>query len=254
MIRVAAVGDVHFGKDSAGRLKKHVRDLEKMADLFLMAGDLTNLGTPEEAKVLADDLADCAVPIVACLGNHDYHTDNKDKVIEILASVGVQVLDSESVVLDFPGCKLGIYGCKGFGGGFLGASGSDFGEPEMKSFIAHTKDIAHQLKQGLLDLEADYKVALLHYSPTEETLLGERKEIYPFLGSYLLGEAVDEADAHLVFHGHAHRGVEKGSTPGGVPVRNVAQPVIRHAFNVYSLGADEFQYRHQRQELQGKSL
>ncbi|MGC0343552.1 hypothetical protein RKD20_008586 [Streptomyces sp. SLBN-8D4] len=39
-------------------------------------------------------------------------------------------------------------------------------------------------------------------------------------------------------HGHAHAGTEHGMTAGGVRVRNVAQPVIRRAFNVYHLHAD----------------
>jgi Icc-related predicted phosphoesterase len=68
--------------------------------------------------------------------------------------------------------------------------------------------------------------------------VGERLEIYPFLGSYLLAEAVDRAGAHLVLHGHAHAGTEKGETPGGVPVRNVAQPVLGAAYAVYALPTD----------------
>ena len=38
-------------------------------------------------------------------------------------------------------------------------------------------------------------------------------------------------------HGHAHRGIEHGLTPGGVHVRNVAQTVIRQGYAVY--GFDE---------------
>ena len=81
----------------------------------------------------------------------------------------------------------------------------------------------------------DVRVALLHYSPVRDTLHGEPSEIYPFLGSYLLAEAVDNVGADLVLHGHAHHGREKGVTPAGIPVRNVAQPVIRHAYSVYTL-------------------
>jgi Icc-related predicted phosphoesterase len=58
---------------------------------------------------------------------------------------------------------------------------------------------------------------------------------YPFLGSYLMAEAIDNAGADLVVHGHAHHGSEKGRTPAGIPVRNVAQPLIRHAYNIYTL-------------------
>src|SRR5919112_549059 len=64
----------------------------------------------------------------------------------------------------------------------------------------------------------DVRVALTHYSPVPETLAGEPLEIYPFLGSYLLAEAIDTAGADLALHGHAHRGSEQGMTAGGVQV------------------------------------
>lgn len=88
-----------------------------------------------------------------------------------------------------------------------------------------------------MSLECDVRVALLHYSPIHSTLVGERLEIHAFLGSYLLAEAVDRAGADLVIHGHAHNGSEFGETPGGIPVRNVAQPLIKRAYRVYELGA-----------------
>lgn len=238
MIRIAAVGDVHFDRSSRGRLSRHWHELAHKASAFLIAGDLTQVGNEEEIKALADDLADCPVPVIAVLGNHDYHSDQEELVRRTLENVGVTVLDRSSTVLTINGVTVGIYGLKGFGGGFVGACCSDFGEKETKAFIGHTKSMAADLRQGLMDLDSDYKIVLMHYSPTAETLLGEKKEIYPFLGSYLLAEAIDSAGADVVFHGHAHKGIETGHTLGGIPVRNVAQPVIRHAFKIYSL--DEF--------------
>src|ERR671918_1201254 len=108
----------------------------------------------------------------------------------------------------------------------------------MKVFIRHTKERADALERALAALDSDVRIALMHYSPVRETLVGEPPEIYPFLGSYLLAEAIDRAGADLVLHGHAHRGVEKGSTPGGIHVRNVAVPVINRTYNVYVLGDD----------------
>jgi Icc-related predicted phosphoesterase len=106
----------------------------------------------------------------------------------------------------------------------------------MKAFIRHTATLSGRLQRALASLDdVDLRVALLHYSPIPATLRGEHLQIYPFLGSYLLGEAVDAAGADLVVHGHAHAGSEKGTTPGGVSVRNVAQPVIRSAYRVYCL-------------------
>jgi Icc-related predicted phosphoesterase len=235
MIRIAAAGDVHFDRKSHNRLAQHLRELAGKADILLLAGDLTQTGHPEEMMVLANDLRQCPVPVVAVLGNHDYHVDQVDTVTGILKDAGVTVLERSSTILDINGQRVGVAGAKGFGGGFVGASGSDFGEPEMKNFMRHSKSEARQLEQVIKVMEADYKIVLLHYSPTTQTLSGEKKEIYPFLGCYFLAEAVDYGKADICFHGHAHGGMEKGETPGGTPVRNVAQPVIRHAYNIYTL-------------------
>jgi Icc-related predicted phosphoesterase len=235
MIRIAAAGDLHFGADLQGTLRPHLESLPDQADVLLLAGDLTRVGDPDEAAVLAEELRDSPVPIVAVLGNHDYHSDREDEVRKILKEGGIRVLEGEAVVLEVDGGRLGVGGSKGFGGGFVGACGSDFGEPEMKAFVRHTKEIAAALEEAIAGLETDVRVALMHYAPVDQTLQGERPEIYPFLGSYLLAEAVDRAGASLALHGHAHRGIEKGVTPGGVPVRNVALPVIRRPYNVYCI-------------------
>jgi Icc-related predicted phosphoesterase len=235
VIRIAAVGDVHFGTGSGGSLRPSLEHLPDRADLLLIAGDLTRCGGPDEVRVLAEELRGLPLPRVAVLGNHDYQADKEERVRRILEDSGVRVLEGQSITLELDGVRVGIAGTKGFGGGFRGACGSDFGEPEMKAFVGHTKELADRLERALDGLEADLRIALMHYSPVEETLQGERLEIYPFLGSYLLAEAVDSVGADLVLHGHAHHGREKGATPAGIPVRNVAQPVIRQAYSVYTL-------------------
>jgi Icc-related predicted phosphoesterase len=235
MIRVAATGDVHFGTDSGSTLRPHLEHLGERADLLLVAGDLTRCGGADEAAVLADELAGLEIPVFAILGNHDYEIEDPDAVCELMRDAGVRMLVDENDAIDVDGVRVGVTGVKGFGGGFVGACGSDFGEPEMKAFIRHTKDVSARLEELLIEQDADVRLALLHYSPVTETLRGERPEIYPFLGSYLLAEAIDRAGADLVIHGHAHNGAEKGMTPGGVPVRNVAQPVIRQAYAVYTV-------------------
>lgn len=237
MIRVAAVGDVHVGTDSVGIVREAFGGVRDRADVLLIAGDLTKSGAPEEAELLASELRGLELKIVAVLGNHDHHSDREADVARILADVGVVVLEGDSVVVDVPGGTIGVAGIKGFGGGFTGASGSEFGEREMKAFVAHTRERAEALQDALSSLRADVRIAMMHYAPVRETLQGEPPEIFPFLGSYLLGEAVDRAGADLVLHGHAHRGREHGLTPGGINVRNVAQTVIGQAYSVY--GFDE---------------
>ena len=239
MIRLAAVGDVHFGDDSAGTLRPHLENLSERADALLLAGDVTRHGHADEAVVLADELSDLEVPIVAVLGNHDYHQNEEKAIRDVLEGVGIRVLEGENVTIEAADDSVGITGIKGFGGGFAGACGTEFGEPEMKAYIRHTRETAERLGEVMEAADGNHRVALLHYSPIPDTLQGERLEIYPFLGSYLLAEAIDGARCDLVLHGHAHAGSEKGMTPGGVPVRNVAQPLIGRPYNVYCLGADD---------------
>jgi len=236
LIRVAAVGDLHCRGNSAGTLREGLKGLSSHADVLLLAGDLTLHGGAREAEVLAGAIVGIGLPIIAVLGNHDYHLGSQEDIRKAMESAGVCVLEGTGTSIDVNGTRLSVAGTKGFGGGFAGASGSDFGEPEMKAFIRHTKGLALRLEETLARLDGDLRIALLHYSPTETTLQGERLEIYPFMGSYLLGVAIDRAGADLVLHGHAHNGNEKGLTPGGIHVRNVARPVIRHPYIVYPLG------------------
>ncbi|GAA3425272.1 metallophosphoesterase family protein [Streptosporangium sandarakinum] len=234
-LRIAAVGDVHLDESMRGRYRERLEDLADHADVLLLAGDLTRHGTIEEARVVADEFRDLPVPVIAVLGNHDYHSDVPGEIAALLKSVGIAVLHDDSTVLDIDGVRLGVVGGKGFGGGYAGKCASDFGEPEIKAFVGHTKRIAERWRVALKELQADRKVVLSHYSPVKDTLEGEPLEIYPFLGSYLLAEAVDGEGADLIIHGHAHAGTEKGETPGGVRVRNVALPVLKRAYGLYCL-------------------
>ncbi|MFD5073452.1 metallophosphoesterase [Streptomyces sp. NPDC058371] len=240
MIRVAAVGDIHMGPDSRGLLRPAFDTLPECADLLLLAGDLTRHGTPEEARVVADEVGGLGVPVVAVLGNHDHHDERPEEVTAILRSAGVRVLEGEATVLEAGGTRVGVAGTKGFGGGFVGRSAGEFGEPLMKEFVRYSRRCAEGLRTSLESLagqDCEVRIALTHFSPVPDTLAGEPPEIYPFLGSYLLAEAIDTAGADLAVHGHAHAGTEHGMTSGGVRVRNVAQPVIRRAFSVYRLHA-----------------
>lgn len=242
MIRIAAVGDIHMGPDSQGLLRPAFDTLPDCADVLLLAGDLTRHGTPQEARVVAREVEGLGVPVVAVLGNHDHHDERPDEVTAILQDAGARVLEGQATVVSVGEARVGVAGTKGFGGGFVGRSAGEFGEPLMKEFVRYSRRLADGLRAALERLEAegcDVRVALTHFSPVPETLAGEPLEIYPFLGSYLLAEAIDTAGADLAVHGHAHAGTEHGMTSGGVRVRNVAQPVIGRAFHVYHVPVPE---------------
>ncbi|HZS09180.1 MAG TPA: metallophosphoesterase [Blastocatellia bacterium] len=243
MLRIAAIADTHVAEDSSGRLRPHWQQLHEVADVLLLGGDLTNLGNAQQAAALTHELEGIDIPMVAVLGNHDYHAGEPDTVRRALEQARATVLEGETTTLSINGKTLGIAGTKGFGGGFAGACGHAFGEPEMKEFMHVTERMAARLEENLRALETDYRIALLHYAPIKDTLQGERLEIYPFMGSYLLAEALDRAGADLVIHGHSHHGTEKGITARGIPVRNVAMPLLKRPYTIYNLGVAENGHR-----------
>ena len=234
-VRIAAVGDIHIGIDSTGLFRTRIAQIGDHADILLFAGDYTAWGAASEAAVLAAELRELDIPMFGVLGNHDFQSDENKKIVDILEEVGLKILECEAAVVDVGGTSVGIAGAKGFVGGFEGASGSDFGEPEMKAVVRHTQDIADRFHDALASLDTDLKVAVLHYSPIRGTVEGEKPEIYAWLGSYLLGDAIERAGADIVIHGHAHAGSFEGRTASGIPVFNVAEQVIAKPYHVFTL-------------------
>ena len=226
-IRVAAVGDLHCTKTSQGALQPLFAAASASADVLLLCGDLTDYGLPEEARVLARELATALrIPAVGVLGNHDYESGQHEEVAQILRDGGVVILDGEACEV----ADLGIVGVKGLGGGFGDRVLQPWGEDIMKRFVRETIDEALKLESALARLRTSRRVAILHYSPVQATVEGEPPELYPFLGSSRLEEPLDRYPVNLVFHGHAHRGRPEGKTAQGAPVYNVSIQLLRHAY------------------------
>lgn len=226
--------------DLRGRYAPALADLSGQADLLLVAGDLTQHGTLDEAAAFAEEFATSAVPVVAVLGNHDHHSGLEQEIAELIRRAGIAVLEGQGILIDTARGRIGVAGAKGFCLGFTGRCAANFGETQMKAFTQHGIDSAGLLRHGFDDLDAaerpaDVRIALTHFAPTTSTLRGEPAEIWPFLGNHLLGEVIDEARADFAVHGHAHAGSERGKTERGIQVRNVAQPVIRSAYRIYEI-------------------
>jgi hypothetical protein len=119
---------------------------------------------------------------------------------------------------------------KGFGGGFGKYALGPWGESIIKQFVHEAVDEALKLESALARLRTTHMVALLHYSPVQQTVEGEPLEIYAFLGSSRLEEPIGRYPVSLVVHGHAHRGQLEGTTKSGTPVYNVSMPLLARAF------------------------
>ena len=222
-IRIAAVGDLHVSRTSQGRFQTLFGQISNSADVLLLCGDFTDYGTAEEARILARELtASVKIPIVAVLGNHDYEAGRESEITQILQDAGVSVLDGE--VTEVLG--VGFAGVKGFAGGFGRGALGPWGERAIKSFVQGAIDEALKLEAALARLRTPKRVVLLHYAPIRGTVEGEPVEIYPYLGSSRLEEPINRYRVSAVFHGHAHRGSPEGRTATGVPVYNVAMPLL----------------------------
>jgi len=226
-IRIAAVADVHCSKTNQGSLLPIFAAASEMADVLLICGDLTDYGFPEEAHNLLAELAPVKIPIIAVLGNHDYESGNVEEVKKILIDGGVRLLDGDSVEIR----GVGFAGVKGFGGGFGRRTLEPWGEDATKAFVHEAVSEALKLESALARLQTPQRVAVLHYAPIEATIEGEPREIFPFLGSGRLEEPLNRYRVAAAFHGHAHRGSPEGTTSTGIPVYNVAMPLLRRTLS-----------------------
>jgi Icc-related predicted phosphoesterase len=226
-VRIAAVGDLHWGKGPHGSFQPFFQKISEHADVLLLCGDLVNDGLPGQAQGLAKELTSWVkIPTLAVLGNHDYEAGKEDEVRRILSDAGVTVLDGDARELR----GVGFAGVKGFGGGFGGRALQPWGEATIKAFVREAVDEAVKLESALARLRTPRQVVLMHYAPIAATADGEPADIMPFLGSSRLEEPLNRYPVTAVFHGHAHHGALEGKTMSGVPVYNVAMPLLqKHA-------------------------
>jgi Icc-related predicted phosphoesterase len=223
-MRIAATADLHFGKSSVGVLQPLLSQITTGADVLVLAGDITDYGTTDEARNFVKDLSvSVRIPIVAVLGNHDFEAGCEREIHQILVDHGVCVLDGDTCEVQ----GIGFAGIKGFAGGFGRRALGPWGEPIIKQFVHEAVNEALKLESALARLRTEKKIVVMHYAPVQATVEGEPCEIYPYLGCSRLEEPIGRYDVTAVLHGHAHNGKPEGRTSTDVPVYNVAYPLLR---------------------------
>jgi Icc-related predicted phosphoesterase len=226
--RLAAVADLHCRHEQHGRFRELVKMVNGEAEGLVLAGDLTDHGTIEEVKTLAEAFSTLRVPCAAVLGNHDFEGGVVKEIVRILSEAKIEVLDGDHTVFDG---RLGVAGVKGFAGGFEKAMLQAFGEPIIKAFVQEAVNEALKLEAALAQLDVEKKVVVMHYAPIAATTGGEDPALTPFLGTARLSAPCEAFGALAVVHGHAHHGTLEGRTPKGIPVYNVAMPLLRKMMN-----------------------
>jgi Icc-related predicted phosphoesterase len=225
-LRIAAMADIHYGRNSAGMLQSLFAQMNDIADVLLLCGDLTDFGLPEEAHLLARDLHSVRIPMLGVFGNHDFESNQSEELVKIFRDAGLRILDGDSAEIE----GVGFAGVKGFGGGFGRRALGPWGEKIIKAFVQEALEEALKLESALARLRTPERIVLLHYSPIQATAAGEPLEIMPFLGSSRLEEPLIRYRATAVFHGHAHHGSPEGKTKADTPVFNVCYPLLKRLY------------------------
>jgi Icc-related predicted phosphoesterase len=222
-MKLAAVADIHIKKENYEEDAQRFSAVNDLADALVIAGDLTNHGQPNEMTACLRVLEHVRVPIIAVLGNHDYESGHQDELAGMLRVAGVHLLDGNC----FEVGDVGFAGTKGFCGGFAPYELMPFGETDIKNFVEIADREMIKLDYGLAQLHTPIKVAITHYAPIKETVIGEPEPIFPFLGSSRLERALSRHKPALAVHGHAHRGTFSALSQDGIPVHNVALHILR---------------------------
>jgi Icc-related predicted phosphoesterase len=239
-VHVAAAGDIHVEPHNRDDVARSFAAIGDRADVVLIAGDMTTHGEPEQAELFVSCRRETDLPVVAVLGNHDWHANRHDEFVAALREGGVEVLEGSSWCTEIDGVSIGVAGAKGFVGGFDGSFQPDFGEPSLRALYRETGSEVEALDRALGEIAGcGVRIALMHYAPVRDTLAGEPEGIFTFLGSGRLAEPLLHHRPDLALHGHAHAGTLEGSVAGLVPVYNVAVPVMQRDFWLFELSGTQ---------------
>ncbi len=235
-MKVAAVADIHLKPEDQEKNVRQFSRANELADALVIAGDFTNHGMPDEMRACLAVLEHIHIPIIAVLGNHDHESGHQDELAGMLRLAGVHLLDGQCHEMD----GVGFAGTKGFCGGFAPYELMPFGENGIKTFVEIAEREAIKLDYGLAQLNTPIKIAITHYAPILETVVGEPEPIFPFLGSSRLQRALDRHKPLMALHGHAHKGTFTAESSTGTKIYNVALHLLRergeeHPFTVFKL-------------------
>src|SRR5215212_1441372 len=192
-VRVAATGDLHLRGSEDLNAVPGLSALRDNADLLLVAGDLTENGRLLEAEAAGELLAAARLPVVAVLGNHDLRSLRRVAFRRALERSGIEVLDGCATVVRLPnGSRIGIAGTAGSGGGFWPYEGpTAIHARTLKRLAIRARRECDVLERALLSLDADVRIATLHFAPTTTTLGREPLTKYWMLGNCELGAVLD---------------------------------------------------------------
>ena len=235
-MRLAAVADIHITAENHERDVRQFSAVNDLADVLVIAGDFTNHGMPEEMRAVLGVLDCIRIPSLRCSGTTTTNVDTRTS----LPACSVSPESTCSTVSATRSMVSALPEPRAFAAASRPYELMPFGEQGIKTFVEVAEREAVKLDYGLAQTQAEKKVAITHYAPIKETIVGEPEPIFPFLGSSRLERALETHRPVLALHGHAHKGTFSAETKSGIRVCNVALPVLRqrgeeHPFALFNL-------------------
>ena len=220
-----ASADIHAPR-FLREFREALKEVEKGALAFLLAGDLVDKGKVEFCSAVTSSVSRVLdVPIYAVFGNEEYD-EVKGRLVE---TCGVTWLDDEIAYLEGEGKRVAIVGTRG-----------SLDKPTIwqrrnvpgieRIYSERVERVRALLKEAVRS--ADFVVLVTHYAPRCKTLEGEDKKIWPYLSSSKLTKVIAEVKPHAVIHGHIHGGTRPLDFIEGVPVYNVSLPAVKRIVKI----------------------
>jgi 3',5'-cyclic AMP phosphodiesterase CpdA len=200
-VRIAAISDVHVSKTSAGALQPLFTEIAEQADVLVICGDLTDYGLPEEARILARELAPARIPTLAVLGNHDVKQGHAAGQVAALGMDGRWWARHVGEVL------------------IIGLDSNEVDDPDQLAWLERT----------LASSTDRWRIVMLHHPPYSAGYQGSRGDV-----RRAFAPLFERYGVQLVLSGHDH------DYQRSKPINGVTYVVSGGAAGTRRTGEDDF--------------
>ncbi len=119
-VKVLVISDIHAGPFVTSEILQRTfeRLLTLRPDLILLPGDFATVSVQEVEEVVpALRILQAPLGVYGVLGNHDYYTDDVERLSSLLENAGIELLQNRSVIVEKQGARFLLGGVDDLLGG-----------------------------------------------------------------------------------------------------------------------------------------
>lgn len=176
-MRIICISDLHSSRDRLEQIVKR----EARPDVLVLAGDITDFGTPMEAEVIVEQARECADHLVAVAGNCDSRDIDR-------------TLETQGISVHARGMQIGETG-------FFGVSAMPPWTGTMYELTE--EEIAEGLRTAHTDVSSCSPLIMVSHTPPRGSGV-DRVRSGADVGSTAVRACIDEVQPDLVLSGHIH--------------------------------------------------